>query len=248
MSSAVANGTGSVVAIEECRLILSGERWEFAQARQDDIDAYWERRLDDNPDFFNGTIYLTRSAKVEGDVFSADLFATDFKNFLYWRENGYGDRTVTDVFGSALIVSADGAVILGRQRVGNINSGLAYCPGGLVDARDVAADGYVDIRRSIRRELHEETGLEARDVEDVPGFLLTRLGQQISIAAEFRSALAGDVLRERILDYLSADPRSELVDVDIVSSLDATRSLAMPDFMHPLLTAYFGGVRSGGGS
>ncbi len=130
---------------------------------RDDISAYWEHRLDQNPDFFNGTIYLTRDAKVEEEVFSARLFATDFKNFLYWRENGYGDRAVTDVFGSALIVSADGAVLLGRQRDGHINSGLAYCPGGLVDARDILADKYVDILGSIRRELYEETGLTAGD-------------------------------------------------------------------------------------
>jgi 8-oxo-dGTP pyrophosphatase MutT (NUDIX family) len=243
MSGAEVNGTGSVVAVDECQLVLSEGGWDYAEAHAEDINAYWERRLDDNPDFFNGTIYLTRSAKLDGDVFSARLFATDFKSFLYWRENGYGDRTVTDVFGSALIVSADGAVILGRQRAGHINSGLAYCPGGLVDARDVLADGFVDILSSIRRELYEETGLTAGDAPEVPGFLLTRLGQQISVASEFRSALNAEELSGRIMDYLSADPRSELVDIAVVTSLDEAASLAMPSFMHPLLTAYFGGLR-----
>jgi 8-oxo-dGTP pyrophosphatase MutT (NUDIX family) len=246
MAAAEVNGTGSVVAVEECRLVLSEEGWDFAEAHADDISAYWERRLDQNPDFFDGTIYLTRDAKVEEGVFSARLFATDFKNFLYWRENGYGDRAVTDVFGSALIVSADGAVLLGRQRDGHINSGLAYCPGGLVDARDILADKYVDILGSIRRELQEETGLTAGDAVELPGFILTRLGQQISVAAEFRSPLDAAELRERILVYLSADPRSELVDMEVVPSLEASQSLAMPGFMHPLLRAYFGGLRPGG--
>ncbi len=106
----VTEAHATVVAVEECRLLLADEGWEFAEAHAHDIEAHWERRLEDNPEFFNGTIYLTRGATVEDGVLSARVFATDFKNFLYWRETGYGDRSVTDVFGSALIVSADGAV------------------------------------------------------------------------------------------------------------------------------------------
>jgi 8-oxo-dGTP pyrophosphatase MutT (NUDIX family) len=241
----VTEAHAAVVAVEECRLLLADEGWEFAEAHARDIEAHWERRLEDNPEFFNGTIYLTRGAEVEDGVLSARVFATDFKNFLYWRETGYGDRSVTDVFGSALIVSADGAVILGRQRDGHINSGLAYCPGGLVDTRDVLRDGSVDILGSIRRELGEETGLTTGSLVEAPGFLVTRLGQQMSVAAEFRSPLSAALLTERIADYLDADPRSELADVVAVASLDESASVAMPSFMHPLLRAYFGGLRPG---
>ena len=239
-------GGGAVVAVEECRLLLADEGWDFADAHAHDIEAHWERRLEDNPEFFNGTIYLTRGAEVEDGVLSARVFATDFKNFLYWRETGYGDRSVTDVFGSALVVSADGAVILGRQREGHINSGLAYCPGGLVDTRDVLTDGSVDILGSIRRELGEETGLTTGLLAETSGFLVTRLGQQMSVAAEFRSPLSTPLLTQHIADYLDADPRSELADVVAVASLDEAAAVPMPSFMHPLLRAYFGGLRPGG--
>jgi 8-oxo-dGTP pyrophosphatase MutT (NUDIX family) len=242
----VTEAHATVVAVEECRLLLADEGWEFADVHAHDIEAHWERRLEDNPGFFNGTIYLTRGATVEEGVLSARVFATDFKNFLYWRETGYGDRSVTDVFGSALIVSADGAVILGRQREGHINSGLAYCPGGLVDTRDILADGSVDILGSIRRELGEETGLTTGSLVEGPGFLVTRLGQQMSVAAEFRSPLGTDELTQRIAEYLDADPRSELADVVAVASLGEAASVAMPGFMQPLLRAYFGGLSPGG--
>jgi 8-oxo-dGTP pyrophosphatase MutT (NUDIX family) len=235
----------AVLSVEGCRLLLGDQGWEFADAHADDIEAHWERRLEDNPGFFNGTIYLTRGAEVEDGVLSARVFATEFKNFLYWRETGYIDRSVTDVFGSALIVSADGAVILGRQREGHINAGLAYCPGGLVDMRDVLSDGSVDILGSIRRELVEETGLTTSSLVNVPGFLVTRLGQQMSVAAEFRSPLGTALLTQRIADYLDADPQSELADVVAIASIEEAASVSMPSFMHPLLRSYFGGQRPG---
>jgi 8-oxo-dGTP pyrophosphatase MutT (NUDIX family) len=242
----IVEGLSVVAWVEECALQLAQEPWEFADAHAGEIEEHWEHRLEDNPGFFNGTIYLTRVAVVEDGVLTARVFATEFKNFLYWRETGYRDRTVTDVFGSALIVSADGAVILGRQREGHINSGLAYCPGGLVDARDVLNDGSVDILGSIRRELGEETGLLGGSMREAPGFLVTRFGQQMSVAAEFHSPLGTDGLTERIAEYLDADPRSELAEVVAVGSLEEAAKIAMPGFMHPLLRAYFEGRRPEG--
>ncbi len=113
---------------------------------------------------------MLASHSLGADRFEGQLMPVEFKSFLYWKEHGYPDTSVRDTFGSALIRSAEGHILLGRQRAGNINAGLAYLPGGFIDGRDVAADGSIDIAASVAREVAEETGLGAGDIERMPGF------------------------------------------------------------------------------
>jgi 8-oxo-dGTP pyrophosphatase MutT (NUDIX family) len=153
---------------------------------------------------------------------------TDFKSYVYWREHGFEGPT-HDGFGPSLIRSSDGCVLLGRQCEGNLNSGLAYPPSGLIDASDTVAV-TVDIDASIARELEEETGLTPAELERRPGYIVTFAGPLISIAIEWQSALPPDTLHRRILDYVARQPEPELADVVIV------RNAA--DIDNPIIMSY----------
>lgn len=235
------DASGTIVRIARCDLRVTAERWEFAEAQRAEIDAHWERRRADNPVFFNGALCLMRRHVLEDDVFRADFLRTDFKSFLYWRETGAPDRSVTDTFGSALLRSSEGHVLLGRQRPGNVNGGLAYLPGGFIDARDVAADGVIDIEASIARELAEETGLTHAALERIPGFILTFIGPMVSIAAEYRSPLPADELCAAIHDHIAAEPDPELSDMVVVRSAMDLVGLGTPAYASVLLGALFQG-------
>ena len=222
------------VRIARCELGVAPQPWPFEDRCAAEIAAHWQRAVAERPKLFNGTVYLLREGTLEGATYKGTFVRTDFKSFLYWRESGYRDASVRDGFGSAVIRSAEGHVLLGRQTSGNVNAGLAYPPGGFIDARDVHA-GAIDIEASVARELTEETGLEAAELERVPGYLLTRAGPLVSIGIEWKSPLPAATLRARILASLQRQTVPELADIVIVRSPDEIDADMMPRFTHALL-------------
>jgi 8-oxo-dGTP pyrophosphatase MutT (NUDIX family) len=224
-----------VTYVEACDLTVSDETWVFARDNAAAIDVHWERATLANPSYFNGRIYVLAHSQLEDGVFSGQLIAAEFKAFLYWKETGQTDTSVCDVFGSALIRSGDGAILLGRQRAGNLNAGLVYLPGGFIDPRDRDDDGRVDIRGSVLREVEEETGLKARTLAVSDGFLITTVGQQVSIAVEIVGDGDADqmmaFMREAVA-YEAAPELDEIVAVRTVADLDP---LPMPEFAQVLL-------------
>lgn len=213
--------------IAQCALTVSSDPWPFAQRRKAEIEAYWERCRATRPKLFDGAIFVLGAWALEAGTFTGTFLRTDFKSFLFWRERGYPDAGVRDGFGSAVIRSAEGHVLLGRQTGGNINAGLAYPPGGFIDVRDVRG-ATIDIDASIVRELAEETGLRAGDLERAPGYLLTRAGRSVSIGIEWRSTLSAEDLRQRILEHVRSQPVPELADVVIVRGRDESDEVGMP--------------------
>lgn len=214
---ATADG-GEVQAIASCRLVVGSARWAFADNNQSAVECHWRKSVAENPGYFNGKVYVLANGGIAGETLNGELAPVEFKSYLYWRDQGYPETGVRDVFGSALIRSSEGHVLLGRQSAGNLNAGLTYLPGGFIDARDVGADGCIDIEANVRREVAEETGLGAGELERVPGYRVTRAGPHVSLAVELRSALPAETLRARMLDFIAAEAAPELADIVVVKS------------------------------
>jgi 8-oxo-dGTP pyrophosphatase MutT (NUDIX family) len=239
--SALAAADGSrVMRVTACDFHVGVGGWDYASREAAAIDAHWAQRSADNPVFFNGVVHVLAGYRLADGCVSGTLIPVEFKSFLHWRDHGYGDRSVRDVFGSALIRSAEGHVLLGRQRAGNLNTGLAYLPGGFIDPRDVDGSGLVDIVANVRREVLEETGLGAADLAERPGFIVTDAWPHLSIAVELVSPLAAEPLREKILGHLRSEPQSELVDIEIVRQGDEVPPDEMPVFTAVLLRELYG--------
>jgi len=206
-----------------------GENWAYAQAHAAAIDEHWARRSVESPRLFNGAIYVARGMTLESGALDVEFTRIEFKSFLYWREQGYPDTGVRDCFGSALIRSSEGHVLLGRQNAGNMNGGLAYMPGGFIDPRDVGPDGTIDVAASIAREVREETGLQPQELRRLPGHWVTFCGPLVSIATEFRSRETAQTLRERMRRGLARDAEAELDEIVVVRSMsDAPPGLVPP--------------------
>lgn len=236
-------GEERVEWVSECRLVACVAGWSFAHEQGRAIDAHWHKRVLTNPGYFNGIVYVMAggSGAVEDGVFSGGMMAVEFKSFLYWKEAGYPQAGICDAFGSAIVRSIEGHVLLGRQSAGNINAGQAYLPGGFIDPRDVAGDGTIDIGASIAREVEEETGLTADEVQAMPGFRIIRLGHQISMAREFRSPLRAQDLRARILSRIGQEKDAELMDIVIVRSLADLSEAQVPPYTALALEHVFAG-------
>jgi 8-oxo-dGTP pyrophosphatase MutT (NUDIX family) len=222
------------VRIGRCELSVDPQPWPFAERCRAEIAGYWQRAVAERPKLFDGTVFMLREGVLDGEMFRGTFLRTDFKSFLYWRDNGYADASVRDSFGSAVIRSGEGHVLLGRQTSGNVNAGLAYPPGGFIDARDVR-DAAIDIEASIARELIEETGLDPVGLARVPGYLLTHAGPLVSIGVEWKSPLPAEALRARILAHVEQQSVPELADVVIVRSADEIDEDMMPRYAKVLL-------------
>src|SRR5690606_25362682 len=120
-------------------------------------------------------------------------------------------------FGSALIISNDGAFLYGVMGGTTANAGRVYPPGGSLEPSDVDAEGRVGLLASIDRELEEETGLTAGEAELGP-LLVTFEGARISVGRVFRFEEPAVSLADRIRANLEQQEHRELDDVVIVRS------------------------------
>jgi 8-oxo-dGTP pyrophosphatase MutT (NUDIX family) len=127
-------------------------------------------------------------------------------------------------------------VLLGRQSPGNLNEGFVYLPGGFIDPRDASAEGSVDIRSSVLREVREETGLGPDHFTMRDGFLLTTVGQQLSIAVDLVCGEDGHALQARVRRTLSGSGDPELDDVMLVNSLGDLAGSKVPAYAQALLS------------
>jgi ADP-ribose pyrophosphatase YjhB (NUDIX family) len=189
----------------------------FARTNASAIDAHWSARAVDNPSLFNGRVYLLESGRLEDGRFEGVLKPIEFKAFLYWKEREESADHGLDCFGSALIRSREGHVLLGRAGGHTLNAGRIYPPGGFFDERDVAG-GQIDLEASVRRELIEETGLAPSTLNAEPGFWKAAVGPQISLAVEYRLPLAATELRSIIVANIARQAKPELDDVVVVRS------------------------------
>lgn len=233
-----------VVRLDDVDLSVAPHTWPLVVDEAGAIEECWARALARNPSYFNGCIHLMRGGELSASRLKADLFPADFKSYLYWRESGFTDHSVRDAFGSGLIRSREGHVILGRQREGNVNSGLTYLPGGFIDGRDVVADAAtgrqsIAISKSILREVEEETGLKPDELDMTPGFYVTFTGPQISLAREVVSKETSADLKTKIMSFVTRDPMSELTDIIVVRGRSDFEDLAMPPYAKALLSALF---------
>jgi hypothetical protein len=143
---------------------------------------------------------------------------------------------------------AEAAFALGASRVLVVSGRIAGDEGrcfdelslfGPTDVIDVTSAGTIDISASILGELHEETGQSPSEFRIVPGYHLTRWNALLSFGLELVSPLPADALRERIMQHISPDPDSELIDAVIVRSAAEARRAGVHPYTGVLLEWLF---------
>jgi 8-oxo-dGTP pyrophosphatase MutT (NUDIX family) len=231
-----------VTKLSSCVLKVGNRAWSFAQENEAAIAARWAEKKQSNPRYFNGAVHLVDDVRLNGGALDASLLRTDFKSYLHWREQGFPEAGVRDGFGSALIRTSEGHVMLGRQRSGNVNAGLAYSPAGFIDAQDVDADGFIHIAQSALREATEETGIDGEALVRDEGFYLVRSGAQLAIVVPFRTPMSTAEFMRRAEKHIAASPDSELDAIIPVTALRDVENLAMLPYMRTLLEAIFAGA------
>ena len=173
--------------------------------------------------------HLSLEALLRDGALKARFVTTDYASFVAWRDWGWPDQTVRNCFGSAVILSRDGALIFGRMGAHTLNAGQSYPPGGSLEPADIGADGRVDVIGSLRRELREETGLEPEEAR-AGDCLAIFDGPRLSIAQAFHYDLTAAEIAMRIRRHIEGRPtRTSSTTSTVLTSASQTNS-TMPGY------------------
>jgi hypothetical protein len=216
-----------VVRIERLDMAFAPRPWRFAELRRAEIDAHFARRKAERPALFNGDVLVLYEHTVEGAVFRGSYLKTDYASFISWIDWGFPEAGTRDSFSQGALRSADGAFLLGVMADDTAQAGNIYFPAGTPDLSDVKGQ-TVDLTASVWREVEEETGLTAADLEAEPGWYSVFSGQQIAHLKIMQAREDAVALRARILKFLAQQKQPELSDLRIVRSLDDLDSRMLP--------------------
>lgn len=228
----------SIHSVRDLDLAVRNAPWAFARDNVERVEAHFAKLQAQTPQLFNGRILLARNARIDGDVFRADYFETNFASFIAWRDWGHPGEAVVNAFGMGALRSADGAFILGEMGSHTANAGKVYFPAGTPDPSDVAGD-RMDIAGSIVREVAEEIGLAASEYAVADGWTIVQDGPRVAVMRALQSPLDADVLRRQIEANLATQVEPELSGIHVVRGLqDLTE--AMPLYLQAYLRRAFG--------
>jgi 8-oxo-dGTP pyrophosphatase MutT (NUDIX family) len=228
----------AVFPVDRLDLVFEPRPWAFADERRADIDAWFADMRREKPALWNGRVLLLHRQVITDGVFRGAFLETDYASFAAWKAGGQPKAGVHDCFGAAAVVGADDAVVLGVMAPHTFNAGMIYFPCGTPNPDDIV-DGKVDLAGSVRRELREETGLDATAFEAEPGWATVVDGPLVAHLKVLRGSEDAEALRARITKHLAGEQRPELADIVIVRGPDDFDA-AMPGFVTAFLEAHFG--------
>jgi 8-oxo-dGTP pyrophosphatase MutT (NUDIX family) len=222
-----------VSRVERLDLCPDPAPWTFAQERRAEINAHFAAAQRTKPQLWNGRVLLLREYGIAGGTLRGAFFETDYASFHAWLAWGRPAADAIDCFGAAVVQSSDGAFLLAQMAAHTANAGRIYFPCGTPDPLDVR-NGKVDFDHSIRRELLEETGLDAAGFEADPGWTLVEGAGRLVACRTMRAKESGEALRQKVKRFLATEPDGELAAVRLTRS--ATDLVpAMPDYVQVFL-------------
>jgi 8-oxo-dGTP pyrophosphatase MutT (NUDIX family) len=209
--------------------------WPFATDRRGEIDSYFGELRRKHAGLWNGRVLLLKSCEIETRVLRGTCFETDYASFCAWRALARDEHGVLNIFASAAILTADGAYLAGEMAPDTAAAGKIYFPSGTPEPDDLDGSGLLDLEGNVRRELLEETGLNAGELTPESGFSFVRDGNSVALVKRLRTRQNAHDLRGRIMKHIESEERPEFVDIRILRSA-ADFEPAMPRYITAFLT------------
>ncbi len=223
------------VEIAGYELPMVDEPWAWADENSAAIKRFWNKAQAEKPAMFNGPVLVMSGHELRDGIMAGTVLKTDFASFLYWKDKGLPDEAgVRNVFGCAVVRSADGHLLFGRMGPHTAGSGRVYPMAGTPDLDDLK-DGKLDIEGSIVRELMEETGLDAAGATRAPGYLLVEDGGMCSLNAVFTFDAPSRELKTRMMSHIETQEQSELDEIVVFRRAAFHVHHRMPGFARTLV-------------
>ncbi len=216
----------------DCRVTDGG--WAWAEANADKIAAHWLEAVARKPDLFDGEVLIATEVGIEKSHVVSEHAVIRYSALTYWRHLGFPRAEAFNLFGAGIVVTRDGAVLLGRMAAHTANAGFTYFPCGTPDPDDVV-DGKLDVDGSIVRELEEETGLAAALLIPSDQKWISWDGPLFACARRYDLDLTAAEAETIVRAHLATQAKPELENVFFVRSLDDIPNLNVPVYAVALL-------------
>jgi 8-oxo-dGTP pyrophosphatase MutT (NUDIX family) len=204
-----------ILRLDRVEIAAEPWSWPFASERRDEIARHFAGIQSRRAGVWNGRVLLLHRFAIVERVLRGACFVTDYASFCAWKDWNFPDPGVLNFFGAATLRSADGAYLLGEMAPSTAKAGKLYFPCGTPEPADLDATGAVDLAAGVRRELLEETGIEAPSF-DRPGWIAIRDRSYLALLKLLTMAERADELRSRIMRHIASEADPELVDIRIV--------------------------------
>jgi 8-oxo-dGTP pyrophosphatase MutT (NUDIX family) len=208
-----------------------------AHARE--IEANWGLEASANPHLFNGDMVLQRQLTFDKGVISGVAHVIPYSTLLWWRKQA-DPAGALHLFGFAVLVSSDNAIVAIRMSERTANPGQVYCAAGSLDLSDIV-DGKLDLAGNMRREVGEETGLDLGEARAEPQFHASYADNRMVVFRFYHFAVTAADLVARIEAHMLQDEEQEIDGVVVIRSADPAAYRYNP-LMLPILDWYFGGA------
>lgn len=220
------------VDVFDCR--VTGEGWPWAEKNAAAIAEHWKKAIAAKPDMFDGEVLIATEVGIEKSRLVSKHSVVRYSALNYWTNSGFPRADAFNLFGAGLVVTRDGAVLLGEMAAHTSNAGYSYFPCGTPDTDDIQ-DGILDIEGSIRRELEEETGLGAAHLTASEDRWIAWDGALFCCARRYDTGLTAEEAEKITAAHLAGQDKPELERVHFIFRMDDALRLNVPVYVSALL-------------
>ncbi len=224
-----------IVLVQSCDLSLTEAPWAWAEDNAAAVKRFWNKAIVDKPALFNGPVLVMGEHGLSDGCLTGEVHKTDFASFLYCKDKGLpAEAGIRNVFGCAVVRSAEGHLLFGRMAPYTATSGRVYPMAGTPDPEDVS-NGKLDIDGSMERELREEAGLDAADATRHPGYMMIEDSGMVALCAMFDFDLPSRDLKARMMAHIDLQEQPELDEIVVFRRAGFHVHHRMPGFARTLV-------------
>ncbi|MDP9836764.1 8-oxo-dGTP pyrophosphatase MutT (NUDIX family) [Neorhizobium huautlense] len=200
------------------------------------IEENWQAEAHANPHLFNGQMVLQRQLAFDNGIIRGMAHAIPYSTLLWWRKQPTPEGAL-HLFGFAVLVSSDNAIVAIRMSAHTANPGMVYCAAGSLDLNDIV-DGRLDLSGNMRREVREETGLDLDEADADPHFYASHADNRVVVFRFHRFSMTAAEMVARIEIHMPHDAEQEIDGAVVIRSADREAHHYNP-MMFPILDMFF---------
>ncbi len=236
-------GALQMFPVAELDFWLEPRPWGFAQSHAAEIADFWAAAVREKPTLYNGRVLLLArrafETRADGALrLTGAFFETDYAAFVAWKAFGLPGEPVENAFSMAALRSEDGAFLLGEMAPETYNAGQIYFPAGTPDRDDVFGT-RVDLEASARRELREETGLDASETRVARGWTVILAQGRVAAMKLMTLPMSAAAAKRRLDALLPQGEHAEFSRIHIVREPSDINPDRTPSFVAAYIRAEF---------
>ncbi|KQV82107.1 NUDIX domain-containing protein [Rhizobium sp. Root1220] len=219
--------------------VLPGDH-PFHVAEGNAIRENWARETAANPALFDGRMVFQRRLALTDRGISGESHVIPFSTFMWWRRQPDRHGGI-HLFAYPVLETSDGALVAIRMGAHTANPGQVYFAAGSLEPEDVV-DGRCDLEANMRREVHEETGLDLGEADAGERYFASHIRRTVTVLRLFRFGLTADEMIEKIHAHMLVAEDKEISGAVAIRSADHAAHPYNVSML-PVIEWYFGPTR-----